>query len=312
MKILEIYLEKNIQLDEVNLKKALKHAAVAGVLGAGILGTSNKPTVNMSTVDNMSTVSQPTDSTTIVPDKPDNTTILKPDFIPPPEISDEPITIKSKNPPGVHPAFPNKLINQPNIAGNERISNFINHFLPLVDAANEEILQNRHRLITLIRHYTERTDMDEKWLTYQLEKYQVDTLRELLQRMDIVPRSMSLAQAAVESGWGTSELARKGNAFYGQKSWTTSGSIAGSPGEKYSAFSNPGESVAAYIHNLNTHPAYEGFRKQREEYRNKQKTLSGYSLIGQLGKYSTKGPDYISYVRKLMSIPQFKELDNLH
>lgn len=315
MRIREIYSEKAQQLDEASLRKTLKRAAVAGALGAGILGTSSKlstPGIGTDTVDKMFTVSQPPLSPELPHSMSAHAPPLKPDFIPAPEMPDAPVKFASKNPPGVHPTFPDTLLNQPKISGQERVNNFINHFLPLIDSTNDEILRNRRRLITLIRHDREWTAMDGQWLQYQMEKYQVDNLRDLLQRMDIVPRSMSLAQAAVESGWGTSDLARKGNAFYGQKAWSSTSSIAGGPGEKYSAFMSAKDSVAAYIHNLNTHPAYEGFRKQREELRNKQKTLSGFLLIGQLGKYSTEGPNYIRYIRNVMSTPEFKHLDDAH
>jgi len=306
MRIKEICLERDLKLDEVNFKKALKHAAVAGAFGAGILSAPNKistPSIHSHTADSEVTFPASVDTAKNIP-------AIKPDFIPAPDVTDEPVKIASTNPPGVHPAFPEKLVKQPKISGQHRVENFVDHFLPLIDGVNDRILKNRRRLIGLVRNEYTWTEMDNKWLQYQMEKYQTDSVHELLKRMDIIPRSMALAQAAVESGWGTSDLARKGNAFYGQKAWTSQGSIAGSPGERYSAFSSPSDSVASYAHNLNTHPAYEGFRQQRQELRKKQKSLSGFSLIGHLGKYSTKGPEYIKYVKNMMSIPQLKNLDD--
>ena len=130
-------------------------------------------------------------------------------------------------------------------------------------------------------------------------------LDELLQRVDIIPPSLALAQGAMESGWGTSRFAIQGNSLFGQ--WDFSGNGI-KPGKQRSelgnytiaAYDNPQASIDAYMFNLNTHRAYKRLRENRAELRNKNKQLSGWELAKTLDKYSERGNVYIKDLHNIM------------
>ena len=124
---------------------------------------------------------------------------------------------------------------------------------------------------------------------------------ELKKRIDIVPISLAIAQAAIESGWGTSRFAIEGNAYFGQK--VIGSKIRGikpngieNPLVKIRTFDNLNDSVNAYINNLNTHFAYKNFRKSRNELRSFGKIPEGIILVKQLKKYSELGEEYVKKV----------------
>ena len=124
-------------------------------------------------------------------------------------------------------------------------------------------------------------------------------------RTDIIPISLTIAQAAIESGWGTSRFALKGNAFFGQK-------IIGSnkngikpienknPLVKVRSFNTLKDSVYAYAKNLNTHKAYRTFRQARKEKRSLSQTLEGSNLVNTLRKYSELGEEYTEQVQSII------------
>ena len=96
--------------------------------------------------------------------------------------------------------------------------------MPLIVAENERILADREKLTTLAnKKFT--TDLEKQWIRQKILEYKVKkvNLKELLVRMDIIPTSIALAQAAKESGWGTSRFALEGNAIFGQWTWSGQG-----------------------------------------------------------------------------------------
>jgi Bax protein len=109
---------------------------------------------------------------------------------------------------------------------------------------------------------------------------------------------MAIAQGGVESGWGTSAAARTGNALFGQIR-------SGSP----QPFTSVGEATDAYIANLNTHPAYAGFRDARAALRERGESLDGYNLIGSLLRYSELGQNYVRFVRQIMRENELTDFD---
>lgn len=137
----------------------------------------------------------------------------------------------------------------------------------------------------------------------------------LTQRLDIVPPSLALAQAAVESGWGTSRFAQQGNAPFGQ--WTSK-EFAGmvpkgrDPGQTYKirAFDHLTESVESYLRNLNTHRAYRDFRSKRAALRNQGKAIDSLAIAGGLTAYSEKGEVYVRLLRRIIESNQLRGLDN--
>lgn len=135
----------------------------------------------------------------------------------------------------------------------------------------------------------------------------------LLGRVDVVPAGLSLAQAAIESGWGTSRFARNGNALLGQRTYGGDGIVpAGlsNPEFRVRAFDHILTSVAAYAHNLNTHPAYRGFRDSRAALRRDGRTPDSHTLAGSLQRYSERGRAYVSDVRAIMRANRLLPFDH--
>lgn len=188
--------------------------------------------------------------------------------------------------------------------GNERKALFITAVLPAVLEVNQRVLADREHLLAL-RDKLEWSAIERMWIEDLSERYNTspDRIDELLLRVDIVPPSMAIAQGGVESGWGTSFAAREGNSLFGQIQATGrhSVSVPWQPGRGMpQPFSNIGEATEAYIANLNTHPAYAAFRRERAALRARGSQLDGYHLIGTLLRYSELGQRYVQFVREIM------------
>ncbi len=197
---------------------------------------------------------------------------------------------------------------------------FFQTVLPLILQENERILADRHRLIGLKAQVAMGRKLparDRLWLAVLAERYKVkdDSLSTLLARVDIIPPSLAMAQAAEESGWGTSRFAQVGNAIYGQ--WTTADGDGLVPEQrpegmdhKVKAFDNLQQSVAAYMRNLNTHGAYRSLRRERGKLRAAGDALDGARLAGTLTKYSQRGHEYVETVRTIINANNLRELDD--
>jgi uncharacterized FlgJ-related protein len=202
--------------------------------------------------------------------------------------------------------------------GRERVELFIKTVLPLVLQTNEAILADRDELLRLRDERGAGRDwnaVERSWVAELADRYscESDNLDELVRRVDAVPPSMPLAQGGVESGWGTSYAARFGNALFGQiqASGRHSVSAPWRPGPAMpQPFATIGESVEAYILNLNSHPAYAAFRVDRAALRVHGQPLDGHRLVGHLLRYSERGQAYIVFVRQIMRENRMSELDN--
>jgi Bax protein len=197
---------------------------------------------------------------------------------------------------------------------------FFKTVLPLVLQVNEEILSDRKRLWDL----HSRTQLggklgavDRLWLVVMAERYKVKRgdLKSLLQRVDIIPPSLALAQAAEESGWGTSRFSREGNAIFGE--WTFDSSQGLIPLRRESgkthrvkAFPSLLESVRAYARNLNTHRAYRELRSLRLSMRRGGQPVDGWKLVDTLSRYSERGEAYIKGLRAMISQNKLRRLDD--
>ena len=129
-------------------------------------------------------------------------------------------------------------------------------------------------------------DLGEKvWLKRRFKDYDIkgEDISELKLRLDIIPTSIAIAQAAKESGWGTSRFALEGNAMYGQWTWGGDGIEPSQKDKKKEhkilKFPKLQSSVSAYMKNLNTHRGYSEFRKERSKIREKNKTDEGIDLV---------------------------------
>ena len=183
---------------------------------------------------------------------------------------------------------------------------FIKIVLPLIVAENEKIIDDRNKLMKLSKKKS-TTDPEKQWLRQKLLEYKVKKgdISELLLRMDMVPVSIALAQAAKESGWGTSRFALEGNAIFGQWTWDGQGiaplNREKNKNHKILKFPILRASVKAYKNNLNTHKSYVKFREKREELRKKNKSISGLALTGTLKNYAQTGSEYTKILNQIIT-----------
>tara|TARA_B100001057_G_scaffold471066_1_gene533027 strand:- start:1524 stop:3038 length:1515 start_codon:yes stop_codon:yes gene_type:complete len=182
---------------------------------------------------------------------------------------------------------------------------FIKIVLPLIVAENERILADRKKLMSLSdKKFT--TDLEKQWIRQKLLEYKVKkgNLKELLVRMDIIPTSIALAQAAKESGWGTSRFALEGNAIFGQWTWSGQGIAPldreSNKNHKILKFPILRASVKAYQNNLNTHKSYLKFRQKRLELRDKKKKIAGLELTETLNNYAQTGSEYTKTLNQII------------
>ena len=182
---------------------------------------------------------------------------------------------------------------------------FIKIVLPLVLAENDKIIADRQKLESLIKKKM-TNDKEKEWLRLKLREYKVKNsdFKNLLEKIDIIPTSIALAQAAKESGWGTSRFALEGNAIFGQWTWNGKGiepqeKVEGK-NHKILKFPILRASVKAYITNLNTHKGYKNFRKKRSKLRNKNANISGLDLIHELDNYAETGKEYTRTLEKII------------
>ena len=187
---------------------------------------------------------------------------------------------------------------------------FIQTVLPVVLRVNEELAAARGRvekLLNQIMWFGEIARADREWLERIAERYGTDPFDSegLLSRLDIVPPSLALAQAVEESGWGTSRFVQEGNALFGQYTYKVSSGMLPKrrdTGQTHYVRSHETllQAVSAYAHNLNSHWAYEDFRRARARLRRAGGPISGYDLAKQLTRYSERGVTYIRAIRRII------------
>jgi Bax protein len=197
---------------------------------------------------------------------------------------------------------------------------FIKSTLPLILHVNELIAHDRERLIDLRRKMHAGIPLpaeDRAWLSRMAERHDLDRIDidELLLRVDVIPPSLAIAQAAEESGWGTSRFAREGNALFGQRIYDDErpGIVPDERDEgltfRVRAFNHLIDGVKAYMRNLNTHFAYDKFREERARLRAEGAEIDGYRLVETLDRYSERGDAYIETIRKIMRINGLEVFD---
>jgi len=210
--------------------------------------------------------------------------------------------------------FPEGISELDNIEQRKRI--FIQILLPIVLSENEKIIEDRRKLTAIMNRKSFKKDAD--WLNEKFQQYKVknNSVKELLVKMDIIPPSLAIAQAAYESGWGTSRFATEGNALFGQWGWKENkGMVPENRGEdekhEISKFNKIRYAVSAYKNNLNTHPFYEEFRIERAKQRSGRLSgsISGIKLIKHVHKYSIKGDDYVLGLKKIIEQNSLQDFD---
>ena len=198
----------------------------------------------------------------------------------------------------------------------KRKSLFIKIILPLVLEENNRIIIDRKKLFSILNKNKNSKD-EIKWLNQKFKQYGVlnKDLATLKVRMDIIPVSLAIAQAAKETGWGTSRFAIEGNALFGQWTWSGEGiKPAGADTNatyKVMKFNVLKASVRAYQRNLNTHSSYKKFRFVRAQLRDDNKKLDSLKLAEYLDNYAQTGTEYTKVLKQIIQQNQLKDFDEV-
>jgi len=192
---------------------------------------------------------------------------------------------------------------------------FIQIILPLILQENNNIKLDRKRLFSIINK-SNNTKLEKKWLEKKYKQYGIPSkdLSVLKIRMDEIPVSLAIAQAAKETGWGTSRFAQEGNALFGQWTWSGEGlkpkDADKSEGHKVMKFNVLQASVRAYQRNLNTHSSYRNLRKARAELRDRGLPLDSLLLVKFLNEYAETGEKYVEVLEKIIKQNRLKDFDD--
>lgn len=191
---------------------------------------------------------------------------------------------------------------------------FFEFLRPVIRAENSRVRAQRERLQEVVEALEAEQSLstgDREWLARMAERYRVKAEeplargRALLTRIDIVPVSLALAQAALESAWGQSRFAREANNLFGE--WCFEPGCGMVPGERpagktyeVETFDGVGGSVRSYIHNLNSHPAYAELREIRARARAEGEMPDGYEMAAGLVNYAAIGEEYVQHIRSVI------------
>ena len=192
---------------------------------------------------------------------------------------------------------------------------FIQIVLPLIIKENNNIKIDRITLFNIINK-NNNSVAEKKWLERKYRQYGVKQgdFSTLKVRMDEIPVSLAIAQAAKETGWGTSRFAQEGNALFGQWTWSGEGlkpqEAKKEDGHKVMKFNVLQASVRAYQRNLNTHSTYKDFRKARAELRDNGKPLDSIALSMYLNKYAETGSQYVEVLQKIILQNKLRDFDD--
>ncbi len=201
-----------------------------------------------------------------------------------------------------------------------RKSSFVAFVLPFVEKENQRIDSLRQKLQRM-QASAERTDQEIAWLAVLGRSYHLSTdvtdaafMPRLLRRIDLLPPSLVLAQAAIESAWGTSRFAQKANNIFGH--WCMKPGCGLVPRNRpefahyeVRRFESVEQSVHRYFMNLNTNRAYRDLREIRACHRSAGETLSGPVMAGGLVAYSGGGTKYIQLLRDVIRVNAWTALD---
>ena len=192
---------------------------------------------------------------------------------------------------------------------------FIQIILPLILKENNNIKVDRKTLFNIINK-SNNTALEKKWLEKKYKQYGIPSkdLSILKIRMDEIPVSLAIAQAAKETGWGTSRFALEGNALFGQWTWSGEGlkpkESEKNEGHKVMKFNVLQASVRAYQRNLNTHSSYKEFRYARAKLRDQGRDLDSLILSEYLDEYAETGEKYVEVLQKIIEQNNLKDFDD--
>jgi len=203
---------------------------------------------------------------------------------------------------------------------------FFSALLPLVQAENEHTLSLRDALLTIqsdLAGEQETVKETSLWLSHLAGRYRVNgclnnellCVDKLLSRVDIIPPSLVLAQAANESAWGTSRFAVEGNNIFGQWCFKKGCGLVpvsreGEAIHEVKTFDWIHHSVRAYMLNLNTHRSYKKFREIRAAKRQANDSILGVDLAYGLLSYSQRGHAYIEEIVNMIHFNEMEKFDS--
>ena len=193
---------------------------------------------------------------------------------------------------------------------------FIKIILPLILEENNKVKLDRKKLFAILNK-SNNSDVEKRWVNQKFKQYGVlnKDLLTLKIRMDIVPVSLAIAQAAKETGWGKSRFALEGNALFGQWTWSGKGIKPADADDntthKVMKFKVLKTSVKAYLRNLNTHSSYKRFRLVRAVLRDNEKSLDSLILANYLDKYAQTGEKYIIILKKIIKQNNLIDFDDV-
>jgi len=210
--------------------------------------------------------------------------------------------------------LPSEMKNIENVKKRKNL--FIQIVLPLIIEENTKIKLDRKKLFVILNKNS-NSKSDIEWLKNKFKQYGVakNDLSTLKIRMDEIPVSLAIAQAAKETGWGTSRFAQKGNALFGQWTWSGNGiKPAGADSDsthKVASFKVLKASVKAYQRNINTHSSYKKFRKERAIQRDNYGKLNSLELVKYLDKYAETGIEYTKTLSKIIKQNSLTDFDDV-
>lgn len=207
-------------------------------------------------------------------------------------------------------------------AGKARKTAFFSYFLPIIEQQNTAIITTREQLLMWQENpdsmgWFEQNELLEIADYYRVKDFDVNNPSQwqtLLNRVNTIPASLALAQAANESSWGTSRFAVKGNNYFGQ--WCFKKGCGLVPKKRLdnkvhevAAFNSANDSVASYLRNLNSHPAYTNLRAIRKKLLANDKKVSGVALSRGLLKYSERGQHYVDELEQMIRFNKLGQYD---
>jgi len=216
----------------------------------------------------------------------------------------------------VKPIYLTKLPKDLKTLGDTRMRRelFIKIVLPLILDENSKITEDRKKLFKILgKNFN--TVGERVWLKRRFKEYKIEDqdLAKLKMRMDIIPVSIAIAQAANESGWGTSRFALEGNALFGQWTWSKKGISPKNKdpdqSHKILQFQILKASVRAYKNNLNTHNAYKEFREVRAQLRQEDRQIIGLDLTKYIKNYAAIGEKYVTIIDGIIEQNSLTDFD---
>ena len=193
---------------------------------------------------------------------------------------------------------------------------FIQIVLPLIIEENLKIRFDRKKLFQILNK-NNTTERDKAWLNLKFKQYGIKNkdLSKLKIRLDEIPVSLAIAQAAKETGWGSSRFAQEGNALFGQWTWSGEGikplDLEKDKKHKVAKFKILKASVRAYQRNLNTHSSYKEFRIERAIQRDNEEKLNSLKLVNYLEKYAETGKEYTEVLKKIITQNNLTDFDDV-